>query len=107
MQLTYIKTLTTYCYNIILIIQRVSTGLCTRNSINLSAIIRHLLSGYDTHLLPAEDGANVTIELHVQGITGISELTADFELDLMYRYVYTRKHTQTHATLVKYGTTRD
>ncbi len=37
--------------------------------------------------MPAEDGANVTIELHVQGITGISELTADFELDLMYRFV--------------------
>ena len=66
--------------------QRTASESCNRNSINLGAIVANLLSDYDTHLLPEGDGTNVTIELHVQGITGISELTADFTLDIMYRY---------------------
>lgn len=39
---------------------------CTRNSINLGNIINTLLKDYDTHILPNEDGVNVTIEMHVQ-----------------------------------------
>lgn len=87
--------------------QRVASGGCSRNSINLGKIIDSLLHNYDTHLLPNEQGTNVTIELHVQGITGISvssrplssallytpsalpqELTADFELDVMYSEIW-------------------
>lgn len=61
---------------------------CTRNSINLGKIIDALLTDYDTHLLPEADGVNVTIELHVQGVSGISEITADFELDVMYSEIW-------------------
>ncbi|KAL3082240.1 hypothetical protein niasHS_005284 [Heterodera schachtii] len=61
---------------------------CTRNSINLGNIIETLLRDYDIHLLPEADGVNVTIELHVQGISKISEITADFELDVMYSEIW-------------------
>ena len=61
---------------------------CTRNSINLGNIIETLLRDYDIHLLPEADGVNVTIELHVQGVSKISEITADFELDLMYSEIW-------------------
>lgn len=54
---------------------------------NLGEIIEQLLYNYDTHLLPDREGVNVNIELHVQGISEISELTADFTLDMMYRLV--------------------
>ncbi|CAD5220424.1 unnamed protein product [Bursaphelenchus okinawaensis] len=61
---------------------------CTRNSLNLGSIIEQLLKDYDTHLLPEADGVNVTIELHVQGVSGISEITGDFELDVMYSEIW-------------------
>ncbi|KAI1728037.1 neurotransmitter-gated ion-channel ligand binding domain-containing protein [Ditylenchus destructor] len=61
---------------------------CTRNSINLGNIIDTLLKDYDIHLLPEAEGVNVTIELHVQGVSGISEITADFELDIMYSEIW-------------------
>ncbi|KAI6214276.1 Ligand-gated ion channel 50 [Aphelenchoides besseyi] len=61
---------------------------CTRNSLNLGNIIGQLMEGYDTHLLPEADGVNVTIELHVQGVSGISEITGDFELDIMYSEIW-------------------
>ena len=64
------------------------SGKCTRNSINLGKLIDTLLGDYDTHLLPEAEGVNVTIELHVQGVSGISELTADFELDVMYSEIW-------------------
>lgn len=35
-------------------------------SINLGKLIDTLLTDYDVHQLPEEDGVNVTIELHVQ-----------------------------------------
>lgn len=63
-------------------------ALCNRNTFNIGNIIKSLLNGYDTHMLPEETVNNVTIELHVQGITGISELTADFELDIMFRWEF-------------------
>lgn len=66
-------------------LQRAVDTSCTRNSMNLGETMKALLADYDTHLLPEASGTNVTIELHVQGITGISELTADFSLDVMYR----------------------
>lgn len=65
-----------------------SKNKCSRNSINLSSIIDSLFHDYDTHLLPESEGVNVTIELHVQGVTGISEITADFELDIMYSEIW-------------------
>lgn len=65
-----------------------SRNKCSRNSINLSNIIDSLLHDYDTHLLPESEGVNVTIELHVQGVSGISEITADFELDIMYSEIW-------------------
>jgi hypothetical protein len=46
------------------------------------------MKDYDTHLLPEADGVNVTIELHVQGVSGISEITGDFELDVMYSEIW-------------------
>ncbi|VDM44378.1 unnamed protein product, partial [Toxocara canis] len=59
-----------------------------RNSINLGHIIESLLKDYDIHLLPEAEGVNVTIELHVQGVSGISEITGDFELDIMYSEIW-------------------
>ena len=41
------------------------------------------MKDYDQHLLPSADGVNVTLEIHVQEIGTISELTSDFELDIM------------------------
>ncbi|CAI5444763.1 unnamed protein product [Caenorhabditis angaria] len=61
---------------------------CSRNSINLGGIIDTLLKDYDTHLLPEAEGVNVTIELHVQGVSGISEITGDFSLDVMYSEIW-------------------
>jgi cation transporter family protein len=61
---------------------------CTRNSINLGNIIDTMLKDYDIHLLPEADGVNVTIEMHVQGVSGISEITGDFELDVMYSEIW-------------------
>ncbi|GMT17330.1 hypothetical protein PFISCL1PPCAC_8627 [Pristionchus fissidentatus] len=64
------------------------SGRCNRNSINMGKLIDNILNDYDTHLLPEEDGVNVTIELHVQGVSGISEITADFSLDIMYSEIW-------------------
>lgn len=61
---------------------------CNRNSMNLSHIIDILLHRYDKHLLPNPYGVNVTLEIHVQEISSISELTSDFELDLMYSEIW-------------------
>ncbi|KAJ1354715.1 Ligand-gated ion channel 50 [Parelaphostrongylus tenuis] len=61
---------------------------CSRNSINLGKLIDTLLTEYDEHLLPESDGVNVTIELHVQGVSGISEITGDFSLDVMYSEIW-------------------
>ncbi|CAJ0943027.1 unnamed protein product, partial [Mesorhabditis belari] len=61
---------------------------CTRNSINLGKLIDTLLTDYDVHLLPNAEGVNVTMELHVQSISGISEITADFSLDVMYSEIW-------------------
>ncbi|CEF66640.1 Gamma-aminobutyric acid A receptor/Glycine receptor alpha family and Neurotransmitter-gated ion-channel transmembrane domain and Neurotransmitter-gated ion-channel family and Neurotransmitter-gated ion-channel ligand-binding domain-containing protein [Strongyloides ratti] len=69
---------------------------CTRNSLNMGNIIKSLLKDYDTHLLPESDGVNVTIELHVQGVSGISEITADFELDIMYSEIWSDKRLSFH-----------
>uniref|UniRef100_A0A0K0G239 Ligand-gated ion channel 50 (inferred by orthology to a C. elegans protein) n=1 Tax=Strongyloides venezuelensis TaxID=75913 RepID=A0A0K0G239_STRVS len=69
---------------------------CTRNSLNMGNIINSLLKDYDTHLLPDTDGVNVTIELHVQGVSGISEITADFELDIMYSEIWSDKRLSFH-----------
>lgn len=54
----------------------------------MGKLIDNILNDYDTHLLPEEDGVNVTIELHVQGVSGISEITADFSLDIMYSEIW-------------------
>ncbi|CAJ0578731.1 unnamed protein product, partial [Mesorhabditis spiculigera] len=61
---------------------------CTRNSINLGKLIDTLLTDYDVHLLPHAEGVNVTMELHVQSISKISEITADFSLDVMYSEIW-------------------
>jgi hypothetical protein len=61
---------------------------CNRNSMNLSYIIDALLHKYDKHLLPDPFGVNVTMEIHIQEISSISELTSDFELDLMYSEIW-------------------
>ncbi|PIC39777.1 hypothetical protein B9Z55_011360 [Caenorhabditis nigoni] len=66
----------------------VSEKKCSRNSINLGKLIDTLLTDYDTHLLPEAEGVNVTIELHVQGVSGISEITGDFSLDVMYSEIW-------------------
>ncbi|KJH53170.1 Cation transporter family protein [Dictyocaulus viviparus] len=66
----------------------VSPRKCSRNSINLGKLIDTLLTDYDVHLLPQSEGVNVTIELHVQGISGISETTGDFSLDVMYSEIW-------------------
>ncbi|EJD75327.1 gamma-aminobutyric acid receptor subunit beta [Loa loa] len=59
-----------------------------KNTINLGYVINALLSDYDNHLLPSNEGVNVTIEMHVQGVTTVSELTGDFELDFMYSEIW-------------------
>lgn len=61
---------------------------CNRNMMNLSHIIEALLYKYDKHLLPDPYGVNVTMEIHIQEISSISELTSDFELDLMYSEIW-------------------
>ncbi|CAJ0600372.1 unnamed protein product [Cylicocyclus nassatus] len=66
----------------------VSARKCSRNSINLGKLIDTLLTDYDVHLLPESEGVNVTIELHVQGVSGISEITGDFSLDVMYSEIW-------------------
>lgn len=55
---------------------------------NLSHVIDSMLFKYDKHLLPDADGVNVTMEIHIQEISSIYELTADFELDLMYSEIW-------------------
>ncbi|KAL6728725.1 hypothetical protein Aduo_010466 [Ancylostoma duodenale] len=73
---------TAYC------IGGVASRKCSRNSINLGQLIDTLLTDYDVHLLPESEGVNVTIELHVQGVSGISEITGDFSLDVMYSEIW-------------------
>lgn len=55
---------------------------------NITNVIESLLNKYDKHLLPFEDGVNVTMEIHIQEISSINELTGDFELDLMYSEIW-------------------
>lgn len=45
--------------------------------------------GYDKHVLPSDSGLNVSIEIHVQEVSDISELTGDFQLDLFFSEIWT------------------
>uniref|UniRef100_A0A0M3INA1 Neur_chan_LBD domain-containing protein n=1 Tax=Ascaris lumbricoides TaxID=6252 RepID=A0A0M3INA1_ASCLU len=75
-------------YDVHLLPEAEGVNVTIENSINLGHIIESLLKDYDVHLLPEAEGVNVTIELHVQGISGISEITGDFELDIMYSEIW-------------------
>jgi len=39
---------------------------CNKNTMNVTHLIETLMVGYDRHYLPAPDGVNVTMEIHVQ-----------------------------------------
>uniref|UniRef100_A0A915JZP0 Neurotransmitter-gated ion-channel ligand-binding domain-containing protein n=1 Tax=Romanomermis culicivorax TaxID=13658 RepID=A0A915JZP0_ROMCU len=56
--------------------------------VNITEVIQALLVNYDRHQLPGPYGVNVSMEMHIQDISNINELSADFELDLMYSEIW-------------------
>lgn len=60
------------------------------NNLTISKNVLHTLinENYDKYLIPGRGGANVTMELVVQTVSEISEITASFTSDILLRYSY-------------------
>lgn len=57
------------------------------NNLTISKNVLHTLinENYDKYLIPGRGGANVTMELVVQTVSEISEISASFTADLLLR----------------------
>lgn len=51
-------------------------------------MIEGMMAHYDKQMLPNPRGVNVTIEIHIQEIASLSEISSDFELDLFYSEIW-------------------
>lgn len=56
--------------------------------LSLGKVVDAVSKDYDKNILPRDDGVNVTVEIHVQEISEIAELTGDFELDIFFSEIW-------------------
>uniref|UniRef100_A0A0N5BBK0 Ligand-gated ion channel 50 n=1 Tax=Strongyloides papillosus TaxID=174720 RepID=A0A0N5BBK0_STREA len=59
-------------------IEVIDTGVCTSDKI----IIEKLLNSYKTFKTPSELGVDVTVEVWVQEVNAVHEITSDFDMDI-------------------------
>lgn len=56
---------------------------------SIRSVAEHLMTDYDKNLLPnVVDGVEVRVELHIQEVSEISELTGDFSLDIFFSEIW-------------------
>lgn len=51
-------------------------------------ILQTVFSNYDKSVLPNKHGVHVEVEMHIQDISSLSELTSDFELDVLFSSIW-------------------
>ena len=52
-----------------------------------------IFADYSKHKVPDASGVEVVIEIHIQDISSINELTSEFDIDLMFSEVSTTIYT--------------
>ncbi|VDK31856.1 unnamed protein product [Gongylonema pulchrum] len=52
------------------------------------AIIQALMKNYTKMLPETEDAVQVDIEIHVQDVSALNEITADFDVDILYTQLW-------------------
>jgi cation transporter family protein len=57
---------------------------CPEGSWSEGKIIHSIMSNYTKMLPDAEDSVHVNVELHVQDMGSLNEITADFEIDILF-----------------------
>lgn len=55
-------------------------------------ILQTIFKTYDKSILPYSGGVEVEVEMHIQDITSLSELTSDFELDVLFSSIWMDPH---------------
>lgn len=55
-------------------------------------ILQTVFNKYDKMILPNKSGVTVEVEMHIQDISSLSELTSDFELDVLFSSIWTDPH---------------
>lgn len=59
------------------------------DNITEGEVVAKIRSSYrDRHKLPDNNGTKVQVELHVQSISSLDEITSDFEIDIFYSQVW-------------------
>lgn len=55
-------------------------------------ILQTVFNKYDKSILPNKSGVIVEVEMHIQDISSLSELTSDFELDVLFSSIWRDPH---------------
>lgn len=55
-------------------------------------ILQSVFKNYDKSILPNPKGVTVDVEMHIQDISSLSELTSDFELDVLFSSIWRDPH---------------
>ncbi|VDM11938.1 unnamed protein product, partial [Wuchereria bancrofti] len=59
-----------------------------KNKIHFKLVLEHLMLSYDRKTVPIADGVNVKVDLMVQAISSISEMTASFTADVFFSQIW-------------------
>uniref|UniRef100_A0A915ISD7 Neurotransmitter-gated ion-channel ligand-binding domain-containing protein n=1 Tax=Romanomermis culicivorax TaxID=13658 RepID=A0A915ISD7_ROMCU len=51
-------------------------------------ILQTIFTDYDKTIMPNKSGLEVQVEMHIQDISSLSELTSDFELDVLFSSIW-------------------
>src|SRR5262245_26993949 len=51
-------------------------------------VLQEILKGYDNNVVPHPDGVDVEVELIIQSISEISEISYSFKADLLFSQIY-------------------
>ncbi|VDD93183.1 unnamed protein product [Enterobius vermicularis] len=61
---------------------------CSSNSLSEGAIVASVLKNYTKMLPDQEDAVNVHIEMHLQDVSSLNEITADFDIDILFTQLW-------------------
>jgi hypothetical protein len=62
--------------------------LCPEGAWTEGAIVQSIMSNYTKTLPVADDAVQVKVELHVQDISSLNEITSDFEIDILFTQLW-------------------